>query len=130
VRAYWDSSALVAATEDAVLSARLGAEEGFSRRQAPAETFSMLTGKAHLKVSARVAATILEQLASDLEFIELSTEEIIQAARDAEALGVRGGGIHDLLHARAALKSGAKLLLTLDRNDFAKLVPGLSIEQV
>ncbi len=130
MKAYWDSSALVASTEDAALSGRLAADKGYSRRHALAETFSTLTGKAHLKVSASVAATILKQLAADLEFVELSTDEILQAARDAESLGVRGGGIHDLLHARAALKSGAKLLLTLDRNDFERLVPGLAIEQV
>jgi hypothetical protein len=72
----------------------------------------------------------IETTRSDLEFIELSTDDILQAARDAQSLGVRGGRIHDLLHAKAALKSGATTLLTLDKNDFNGLVPGLSIEQV
>jgi predicted nucleic acid-binding protein len=130
MKAYWDSSALVSATEDPVLSARLASDKGFSRRHALAETFSALTGKAHLKTDANKAAVLLEQFAADLDFIELSTEEIVQAAKDAQSLGVRGGGIHDLLHARAALKSGAKCFLTLDKNDFINLVPGLSIEQV
>ncbi len=130
MKAYWDSSALVSATEDPALSTRLTAEKGFSRRHALAETFSALTGKSHLKTDANKAALLLKQFAADLDFVELTTEEIIQATQDAQSLGVRGGGIHDLLHAKAALKSGAKSFLTLDKNDFTHLLPGMSIEQV
>lgn len=130
MKAYWDSSALVSSAVDTALGARLAADKGFSRRHALAEVFSALTGKAHLRLSASKAAKLVEQLAGDLEFVELSTEEIVQAAKDAESLGVRGGRIHDLLHARAALKSGAGALLTLDRNDFDSLAPGLIIEQL
>ena len=92
--------------------------------------FSALTGKAHLKVEASKAALLVKDIAADLDFVELSTEDILRAATEAESLGVRGGRIHDLLHAKAAFKSGAKSLLTLDRNDFESLVPGLSVEQV
>jgi predicted nucleic acid-binding protein len=130
MKSYWDSSALISAAQTPQLRARLESERGFSRRHALAETFSALTGKAHLKLEAGKAAIILRELSRHLDFIELSTEDILSAATDAKALGVRGGGIHDLLHARAALQSGAKNFLTLDRNDFAKLLPGVAIEQV
>jgi len=130
MKTYWDSSALVSACEDSALSARLAAEKGFSRRHALAETFSALTGKSHLRLSATKAAALLKQFCDDLEFVELSTEDILEAAAQAESLGVRGGRIHDLLHAKAALKCGAKTLVTLDRNDFVSLVPGLEVEQV
>lgn len=130
MKAYWDSSALIAASSDLVWRRRLATERGFSRRHTLAETFSALTGKMHLRVEANKAALLLDGLAKDLDFIELSTEDILKAMADAEALGVRGGGIHDLLHARAALKSGAAEFLTMDRDDFTRLVPGMTIEQV
>jgi predicted nucleic acid-binding protein len=130
MKAYWDSSALIAAAREDAHRNRLASERGYTRRHALAEMFSALTGKAHLKIEAGKAVLVVKDLVADLDFVELSTEEILQATRDAESLGVRGGGIHDLLHARAALKSGAKTFLTLDRNDFEKLVPGLSIEQI
>jgi len=130
MKAYWDSSALIAASSDLAWRRRLASERGFSRRHALAETFSALTGKMHLRVEANKAALVMEGLAKDLDFIELSTEEVLKAMADAQALGVRGGGIHDLLHARAALKSGAKELLTMDRDDFTRLIPGMTVEQV
>ena len=45
-------------------------------------------------------------------------------------MGVRGGRVHDYMHALAASKSGADALLTTDRNDFNGLVPDLAVEQV
>jgi predicted nucleic acid-binding protein len=130
MKAYWDSSALISAVEEPHLRDRLASEHGFSRRHALAEVFSALTGKSHLRLPANKAALLLKELASELDFVELDTEEILTAAKEAESLGVRGGRFHDLLHALAAQKSGAKTLLTLDRNDFDKLAPGVSIEQV
>lgn len=130
MKAYWDSSALISASGDDDVRDRLTAERGFSRRHALAEMFSALTGKAHLKMKASEASVLVKEIAANLEFIELSTEEILEAVSVTESLGVRGGHIHDLLHAKAALKSGAKILLTLDRNDFDNLVPSLTIEQL
>jgi predicted nucleic acid-binding protein len=130
MKAYWDSSALISACQEVALRQRLASERGFSRRHALAETFSALTGKAHLRLMADKAALLLADLAQDLDFIELGTDEILKAATDALSLGIRGGAIHDLLHARAALKSGSNEFLTMDRNDFTNLLPGMSIGQV
>jgi predicted nucleic acid-binding protein len=41
--------------------------------------------------------------------------------KEARKKGVRGGRVHDYLHAVAAEKSGSRKLLTLDRNDFNDL---------
>jgi predicted nucleic acid-binding protein len=49
--------------------------------------------------------------------------------RETRKRGVRGGRIHDYLHAVAAEKSGANKLLTLDRHDFNDLTK-VEIEQV
>lgn len=55
---------------------------------------------------------------------------MIAGLSKARQRGVRGGRVHDYLHALAAVKSGANELLTLDRNDFDLLAPGLLVEQV
>jgi predicted nucleic acid-binding protein len=120
---YWDSSALIEACTFADLRRRLSVERGLTRRHALAETFSTLTGKAHLKVSANTAAALLESLTQHLEFVELSTDDYLQAAKAAESAGIRGGAIHDWLHARAAIKAEARKFLTLDANDFSRLLP-------
>ena len=44
MKAYWDSSALVAAAADFALRARLRQERGITRTHALAEIFSALTG--------------------------------------------------------------------------------------
>ena len=130
MKAYWDSSALIQAAHDLSLRTRLRKERGFTRLHALAETFSALTGKQNIRVEANKAALLLADLAADLDYVELSAEDILHSATQAQALGVRGGHIHDLLHALAAKKSGAAGLLTMDRNDFDGLVKGLTIEQV
>lgn len=131
MKAYWDSSALIAASRELSVRQRLASERGFSRRHGLAETFSALTGKPHLRLDPDEAAALVKSLVSDLDFVELSTEELTKAMEEARSLGVRGGRIHDLIHARAAVKSGAKDLLTTDKNDFAGLLPsGLSVQQL
>jgi predicted nucleic acid-binding protein len=46
------------------------------------------------------------------------------------SLGVRGGRVHDFIHAMAAQKSGATTLLTMDKNDFTGLTSSVAVEQV
>jgi predicted nucleic acid-binding protein len=64
------------------------------------------------------AVQAVENLATDIDFIDLSVAEVIIAFKQARKKGVRGGHVHDLLHAAAADKAGAHELLTLDENDF------------
>jgi predicted nucleic acid-binding protein len=63
-------------------------------------------------------ARTVDNLAEDLDFVELTAEEVRRALKQAKRRGVRGGLVHDFMHAVAAEKSGAKELLTLDKQDF------------
>jgi hypothetical protein len=118
MKAYWDSSALVQSLAEPDLQVRLKKEGGFTRPHALAETFSALTGNPQTRIDAGDAYQFITSLAQSLDFIELSARETLQALRTARQKGVRGGRVHDYLHAVAAEKSGADNLLTLDKNDF------------
>lgn len=128
MKAYWDSSALVETYNNPQIKARLEAERAFTRPHSLAETFASLTGNPATRIDANSAARILERLALSLDFVDISGAEVVTALKTARAKGVRGGRVHDYLHAVAAEKSGAKTILTLDKNDFADLT-GLQIEQ-
>jgi hypothetical protein len=132
VKAYWDSAALIESLENPELEERLIVERGFTRPHSLAEIFSALTGGGNLliRVPASRAAQQIRVMAGRLDFVSLTTDEILKAFDQAERRGVRGGRIHDYLHALAAKSSGADVLLTVDKNDFERLVPGLVIEQV
>jgi predicted nucleic acid-binding protein len=121
MKAYWDSSVLVETTINSDLRTRLRNEKGFTRTHSLAEVFSALTGNPRVRADASQAAETIEQLAEHLEFTDLTSAEVISALKKAKRKGVRGGHVHDLLHAAAADKSGAKELLTLDTNDFQGL---------
>jgi predicted nucleic acid-binding protein len=130
MRAYWDSSALIEACNSPPLRARLHLERGLTRTHALAEVFSTLTGgNLAFRLDADGAARTVASLAVDLDFHDLTATEVLQALKETRKRGVRGGRIHDYLHAVAAEKSGARRLLTLDRNDFNDLTK-VEIEQV
>jgi predicted nucleic acid-binding protein len=131
MRDYWDSSALVAATADLALRNRLRSDGGITRTHSLAEMFSALTaGNLGVRLDADGAARVVDNLARDLDFIDLSAAEVLSALKQARKRGVRGGRVHDFLHAVAADKSGAAHLLTLDRNDFESLAKSVEVEQV
>jgi predicted nucleic acid-binding protein len=128
MKAYWDSSALVEATADITLRARLRRERGITRTHALAEIFSALTGgNLAIRLEARAAAEVVENLAQDLDFMDLTAKEILSAFKQAEKRGVRGGRIHDFLHAVAADNSGAEELLTTDQHDFEALTDSVKV---
>ena len=130
MKAYWDASTIVEAASDLLLRMRLRNEGGVTRAHSLAESFSALTGgKLAIRLDAGAATEVLKNLAADFEFIDVSAEEVLSALRQARELGVRGGRVHDYLHAIAAEKSGAVELLTLDRKDFAGLTK-LNVQQV
>src|SRR5258708_18661211 len=131
MKAYWDSSALVETNFDPALRARLSTERGVTRTHALAEIFSTMTGgKLPIRYDADDAARVLEGLVADLDFEDLSPQEVLSAFKQARKLGVRGGHVHDLLHAAAADNSGVQHLLTLDRNDFSGLTTKVTVQQV
>lgn len=130
MKAYWDSSAVIEACSSTTLRARLHRERGFTRTHTLAEVFSTLTGgNLAFLLDADAAAQTTDNLAADLDFLDLTPTEVLKAVKAARKKCVRGGRIHDFLHAVAAQKSGAKALLTLDKNDFNDLTT-VEIEQV
>ena len=130
MKAYWDSSAVIEACNSPVLRARLHRERGLTRTHTLAEVFSTLTGgNLAFRLDADAAAQTVANLATDLDFHDLTAPDVLTALKEARKKGVRGGRIYDYLHAVAAQKSGAKKLLTLDKNDFTDLTK-VEIEQV
>jgi predicted nucleic acid-binding protein len=128
MKAYWDSGALVEAASDPLLRRRLRRERGFARTHALAETFSALTGgRLAIRLDADGACEVVAGLAADLDFVDLDAEEVLSALKQAQKRGVRGGRVHDYLHARAAEKAGAEELLTTDQYDFASLTDKVEV---
>jgi predicted nucleic acid-binding protein len=74
------------------------------------------------------AAKIGRELASDLKFVELDEQETLHALATSRKHGVRGGQIHDYLHAIAARKAGALTIFTFNTGDFSSLGLPLTIE--
>jgi predicted nucleic acid-binding protein len=130
MKAYWDSSALIQSHLDNTVHARLRREGAYTRTHSLSETFATLTGRAAIAMSANDAAAAVKGLLQYLDLVDLTGVEIAKALAKAQSLGVRGGRVHDYIHALAAEKSGAKTLLTLDRNDFSGLVHNVSVEQL
>lgn len=122
MKTYWDSSALIEAVLEQKIRQRLASSQSVTRVHALSEVFATLTGgRLGVKFEANEAARVMNELAADLEFVELTAKETLAAMDDAEEKGVRGGRVHDHLHAVAAKKARAGLLLTSDKFDFSGL---------
>ena len=105
MKAYWDSSALVEAVQNLGVRKALRKVSGFTRPHALAEVFSTLTGgRLGYRCQPDDAAKIGRELAADLQFVELGEQETLHALATSRKHGVRGGQIHDYLHAIAARK--------------------------
>lgn len=59
--------------------------------------------------------------------VELSLQETPAALASAHKKGVRGGRIHNYLHAVAAFHAEANILVTLNGKDFKGLIDGIRI---
>jgi hypothetical protein len=90
--------------------------------------FSTLTGgRLGAQFYPSDAAEIVRELTQGMNFVELSRTEIQAALDESEKRGVRGGRVHDWLHARAAKKAGVEQLLTDNFADFAGLEDGFTV---
>lgn len=121
MKTYWDSSALI----DAVLnkpSARMQFDDQpqkFTRCHTLAESFSHLTGgRLGRRIPAEDAADVLRKFSKEMTIISLDNEETLDALRQAKKRGVRGGAVHDFLHAYAAELHGCKKIFTGNVSDF------------
>ena len=90
--------------------------------------FSTLTGgRLGFQFHPADVAEIVHELTAQMNFIELTSAEIQIAMEEAEKHGVRGGRVHDWLHARAAKKAGVERLLTENFADFSGLEDGFVV---
>jgi len=129
MKRYWDSSALVDALSDPRIESLAKEADQFTRPHSLSEVFSTLTGgRLGFRVRPSDAAQSIRELTSSITFVNLGTVEILEALDQAERLGVRGGNIHDLLHACAAKKAGVDVLLTDNLSDFKNLSDGFDVE--
>ena len=126
---YWDTSALIMALHDETIRDRLAGGEHATRTHSLSEMFSVLTGgRFRVKYSPGNAALLAADIARQLTFVDLSTEEALRGLKEASRQKVFGGRIHDWMHALAAEKAGATTLLTLNGDDFSGLERGFAIE--
>lgn len=107
---------------------RLAASEACTRTHAFAEVFSTLTGsRLGFRVDADDAAEVIRELSDEVEIVEISAHDILGALGEARSRGVRGGQVHDYLHAVAARRAGCKRLVTLNGSDFEGIFEDLTI---
>jgi predicted nucleic acid-binding protein len=128
MKTYWDSSALVDALHSQNLRDKIRPNTAVTRPHSLAEVFSTLTKGVNFRYPAEDAAKMLEDLKMDISFVELNADETQDAINQASKRGIRGARIHDLMHAAAAIKSGAKVLLTLDTSGFSDLDVSVQIQ--
>ena len=123
MRRYWDASGLVEALHDESVRLKITRESAVTRSHSFSEVFSTLTGgRLGFRYAPDDAAGIISSLAKDLEVVDLSLEESLAALSQAGRVGVRGGRVHDFLHAQAARRAGVQKLVTLNRADFVGLL--------
>jgi hypothetical protein len=103
---YWDASALVDALHDSNVETKALEPGQVTRLHALAETFSTLTGgRLGFQYLPDDAAALISEITKEFTFVELTEAEVKSALATAQQRGVRGGRVHDLLHAVAAQKS-------------------------
>ena len=128
MKVYWDTSAIIWYFG----RGGLGEIRGVTRPHTLSETFSALTGggfelvmpdgtRKHRRLSLRAASAVVSRFHPQLEYVELSANEIVAALQTAKDKGAQGGRVHDLMHAVAGEKAGADELWTIDENDFVGL---------
>ena len=128
MKGYWDSSALVVACQDASVRDRLDSEGGVTRVHAFSEVFSTLTGgRLGFRVDPGDAATLIGEIRASLGVVELDVDAQLAALGQAKSKGVRGGRVHDYLHAVAATKSKCDRVWTLNVSDFEGLFDELEV---
>ena len=128
MKRYWDASALVDALHDSRIELKALEPDQYTRPHALAETFSTLTGgRLGVQYLADDAAAMIRELTAGMKFVELTANEVLSALESAQKKGVRGGHVHDWLHARAAHKAGVAELVTDNYSDFVGLEDGFTV---
>lgn len=126
--AYWDSSALIIALSEKSVRKRLTREGGITRLHSISEIFSTLTGgRLGLRIEANDAIEMIRGLLKHLQLVDLDDKEVLAALAEAKSKGVRGGRVHDYIHAATAAKVPCQRIYTLNLRDFENLFSSLEI---
>ena len=103
MKRYWDSAALILALHDSRVEKLAREADQFTREHTLAESFSTLTGgRLGFQYPPDDAAALLREITAEMKFVRLEPPEILDALDQAQKMGIRGGRVHDYLHARAA----------------------------
>jgi len=122
MRRYWDASAIVDALHDTRVEKLASQTDQWTRPHTLSEVFSTLTGgRLGFQYVPDDAAGLVREITARMHFVELDAREVQAALDEAERRGVRGGRIHDWLHACAAKKAKVSQLLTDNSADFVGL---------
>jgi predicted nucleic acid-binding protein len=128
MRRYWDASALIDALHDDLVEKKALEPDQWTRSHTLTETFATLTGgRLAFRYSPDDAAALIRELTAEMNFVDLTSVEILEALDGAQRHGVRGGRVYDWLHACAAQKCKAAELLTDNLSDFSGLAEGVAI---
>jgi hypothetical protein len=128
MKRYWDASSLIDALHDSRIEQKALEPDQWTRGHALTETFATLTGgRLGFRYLPDDAAALIREVTRAMNFVELDANETLVALDIAQQRGVRGGRVHDWMHARAARKAGVVELLTDNLSDFAGLEDGFSV---
>ena len=128
MKRYWDSSALVDAIHDARIEKKAVERDQWTRLHTLSEVFSTLTGgRLGFQYLPDDAAELIREISAGFRFVDLEAAEIHSALAEAQKRGVRGGRVHDWLHAVAAKKAQVAELVTDNTSDFRGLEDGFTI---
>lgn len=80
-----------------------------------------------MQISPDTAAKVIEHnIVNCMEVVALTARETLDTIKNAQANGVRGGGIYDALHLAAARKVNAEEIYTLNLRHFQAFAPDLA----
>ena len=129
---FWDTSTAINAIISPAVKGRLNADEHVARQHLLLEFFSTMTGRGVqykdaeggpvlLSLDPDNAAKWLRDFAGRVALVELDKAETLAALDEAQAKSVQGARVYDYLHALAADKAGADVVLTRNRDHFEGL---------
>ena len=128
MKRYWDASAIIDALHDTRVEKLALQADQWTRAHTLSEVFSTLTGgRLGFQYVPADAADLVREITAGMHFVELDAREIQAALDEAQRRGVRGGRIHDWLHARAARKAKVAQLVTDNVADFVGLEDQFSV---
>lgn len=79
------------------------------------------------RVDAHDASEIVSNMARHLSVEDLSTAQVLRVLAEGKQRGVRGGQVHDLLHAAAAVEAECDVVATYNLADFRGLYQELEV---